>query len=143
MNMTAGLSDKLATLKVNIFSEMTETVRKMADQAAATAAGLAPEGSPPRTQPRLKSSFGTYIEVSEDLISASAYVDNPHAAYVEFGTGRRGAGSSSKVSYDPDWPGMAAQPYMQPAADMAAPTFKSEAIAAVRSALKASGGRKK
>jgi hypothetical protein len=42
---------------------------------------------------------------------------------VEFGTGRRGASSAGAgpYSYDPNWPGMVAQPYMRPALDTARP----------------------
>ena len=42
-----------------------------------------------------------------------------HAAYVEFGTGQRGAGSpgAGPYPYNPDWPGMVAQPYLRPALD--------------------------
>ena len=42
-----------------------------------------------------------------------------HAVYVEYGTGRRGASSpgAGEGPYDPNWPGMAAQPYVRPAMD--------------------------
>lgn len=53
-------------------------------------------------------------------LMAAVQVTNAHAAYVEFGTGRRGAGSAAvspaNHGYDGDWPGMAAQPYMYPMA---------------------------
>ena len=43
----------------------------------------------------------------------------PYAAYVEYGTGRRGASSAGagKGPYSENWPGMVAQPYMRPALD--------------------------
>lgn len=43
----------------------------------------------------------------------------PYAAYVEFGTGRRGAESADRGPgpYKESWPGMAPQPYLRPAAD--------------------------
>lgn len=55
------------------------------------------------------------------LFSVSAQVA-PHtdyAAYVEFGTGVRGAASAGAGPgpYNPSWPGMVAQPYMRPALD--------------------------
>lgn len=42
-----------------------------------------------------------------------------HAGYVEFGTGRRGAGSigAGPYEYNVEWPGMVAQPYIRPAID--------------------------
>jgi hypothetical protein len=44
-----------------------------------------------------------------------------YAGYVEYGTGIRGSESegAGPYPYDPKWPGMAAQPYMRPALDMA------------------------
>lgn len=42
-----------------------------------------------------------------------------YAGYVEYGTGIRGAESpgAGPYPYDPNWPGMKAQPYMRPALD--------------------------
>lgn len=42
-----------------------------------------------------------------------------YAAYVEFGTGQRGAASTGAGlgPYSPNWKGMVAQPYMRPAFD--------------------------
>lgn len=42
-----------------------------------------------------------------------------YAEFVEYGTGRRGAGSPGAGAgpYDENWPGMPAQPYMRPALD--------------------------
>ena len=43
----------------------------------------------------------------------------PYAAYVEFGTGARGAASpgAGNFPYTMSWPGMVAQPYIRPALD--------------------------
>lgn len=48
--------------------------------------------------------------------------DTPYDAYVEFGTGRRGAESSQAGPgpYDQNWAGMVPQPYMRPAMDQIA-----------------------
>jgi HK97 gp10 family phage protein len=59
--------------------------------------------------------------LNSSLFSVTAMV-SPHtdyAVYVEFGTGRRGEASpgAGEGPYDPNWPGMVAQPYMRPAAD--------------------------
>jgi hypothetical protein len=50
---------------------------------------------------------------------AAVVFDSPHAAFVEFGTGIRGAASpgAGDVEYSESWPGMAAQPYLRPAYD--------------------------
>jgi HK97 gp10 family phage protein len=54
-------------------------------------------------------------------VSASVIFSSPHAAYVEYGTGKRGAASpgAGPYPYKPDWPGMVAQPYLRPAIDAA------------------------
>lgn len=60
------------------------------------------------------------------LESVSAVVfDSDHAAYVEYGTGQRGAASpgAGEGPYDPNWPGMPAQPYLRPALDTALPAI--------------------
>jgi HK97 gp10 family phage protein len=49
-----------------------------------------------------------------------------YAAYVEYGTGQRGAASpgAGPYPYSPTWPGMPAQPFLRPALD----TVRSEAL---------------
>ena len=56
-----------------------------------------------------------------------------YAAYVEFGTGRRGAASAGAgpYPYKESWPGMVAEPYMRPALD----TGRQDVLDAVRDAL--------
>ena len=51
--------------------------------------------------------------------SYAVVFDSDHAAYVEYGTGQRGAASpgAGDGPYDPNWPGMTAQPYLRPALD--------------------------
>jgi HK97 gp10 family phage protein len=58
-----------------------------------------------------------------------------HAIYVEYGTGRRGAASpgAGPGPYNPNWPGMRAQPYLRPAFDQQraeAPQMTAEFIGA-------------
>jgi HK97 gp10 family phage protein len=57
--------------------------------------------------------------------SAAVVFDSEHAAYVEYGTGRRGAASPGAGAgpYDPNWPGMVAQPFLRPALDTARPAI--------------------
>ena len=92
-----------------VSAELAQTARETMD----IAREMAPIGAGPRRDRRLVDSFSYEAEG----LRATVLVDNPHAAYVEFGTGRRGAASGrAPGGYDPDWPGMCAQPYMYPAA---------------------------
>jgi len=106
----------------------------IARDAAEVARDMAPEGRPPRDEPRLRDSFSAEGEGLE----ARALVSNPHAAYVEFGTGRRGADSPSPPKapgtggYAPDWPGMAARPYLYPAAQIMRAEFSRRMAEAAR-----------
>jgi len=105
--------------------ELANCARLCADIARETA----PEGHPPRRERRLKDSFGW----DAAGLRARAYVTNPHAAYVEFGTGVRGAATGAyDGGYDADWPGMVAQPYMFPAAQMMRGEFVVRMVRAAR-----------
>ena len=111
-----------------------EEVLACARECADLARDLAPEGVPPRDEPRLKDSFSA---VGEGTM-ARAVVSNPHAAYVEFGTGRRGAESGRFAGgYDADWAGMRAQPYMYPAAQ----AMKEEFALRMARIVREMGGR--
>ena len=76
-----------------------------------------------------------HTETTEEAggVAVQVVFDADYAIYVEFGTGRRGAASAGAGPgpYDPNWPGMAAQPYLRPAFDAhredAAPTV-AEAV---------------
>jgi HK97 gp10 family phage protein len=54
--------------------------------------------------------------VVQDKYAAVEFTSD-HAVYVEYGTGRRGAASpgAGPGPYNPNWPGMKAQPYLRPA----------------------------
>jgi HK97 gp10 family phage protein len=64
---------------------------------------------------------GSDAALSTGLYTVSARIEPhmPYAAYVEFGTGRRGGASEGAGAgpYMFDWEGMVAQPYMRPALD--------------------------
>jgi HK97 gp10 family phage protein len=64
-------------------------------------------------------------------VTGTIQADAPHAAFVEFGTGQRGAASpgAGPYPYSSTWPGMVAQPYMRPALDTAQSAI-TEAFAA-------------
>lgn len=61
--------------------------------------------------------------VDGTTISAQVIFDADHAAYVEFGTGIRGAASpgAGPGPYNANWPGMPSQPYVRPALDIERP----------------------
>lgn len=86
----------------------------------------------------LRESGHVEIEASGDKVTGFVVFDAEHAAYQEFGTGIRGAASPSAGPgpYDPNWPGVPAQPYLRPAADTARPAiaeiFKDNYSAATR-----------
>lgn len=54
-------------------------------------------------------------------LTGAVSANTGYAAYVEFGTGQRGAASAGAGPgpYSPTWPGMPAQPYLRPALDQA------------------------
>lgn len=77
------------------------------------------------------------VEQDRDLagagnaITAVVEAGTDHAFFVEYGTGLRGMESAGAGPgpYDPNWPGMVAQPYMRPALD----TVRGEALATMAS----------
>lgn len=67
----------------------------------------------------LKASIGTSVEWSGTSVNGEVFADAPHAAFVEYGTGIRGAASpgAGPYPYSPGWPGMPAQPFLRPSLD--------------------------
>lgn len=65
------------------------------------------------------------VTLSGQNVTGSVIADSDHAAYVEFGTGIRGASSegAGPYPYDPLWPGMVAQPFLRPALDGSHPNI--------------------
>ena len=78
-----------------------------------------------------------HVEVVSDTSAAVIY-DSDHAMYNEYGTGIRGAASpgAGPGPYDPNWPGMAAIPFLRPALDSTRPevleVFRDNMAAAVK-----------
>lgn len=72
-------------------------------------------------------------QVNGNIVEALVTAGTDHAFFVEYGTGIRGANTdpSGNVHRDPNWPGMAAQPYVRPALD----TKRSDVLAAVAEGL--------
>ena len=72
----------------------------------------------------LAASGGTVVEWSGNQITGAVSYTSGHAAYNEFGTGKRGAESGHGgpgIEYDPNWPGMSGHPYLRPALDSGRP----------------------
>ena len=106
---------KLSELQLLWMENARKSVGAAAQACADTARRLAPVGT---STPHLRDTIRAEApEQAGEILSANVITDSDHAAFVEFGTGRRGAQSGAGESYDMDWAGMAAQPYLQPAAD--------------------------
>ena len=67
----------------------------------------------------LKASIQTSVEWSGTTVEGEVFADSPHAGFIEFGTGQRGAASpgAGPYPYSPGWPGMPAQPFMRNSLD--------------------------
>lgn len=93
--------------------------------AGATAAAAAvleiSQGLVPVRTGELKGSGGTRIEWVGTRVSGYVVYTSPHAAYNEFGTGRRGEDSghgAPGITYDSNWAGMPGSPFFRPAMDI-------------------------
>lgn len=73
---------------------------------------------PRRTGELADSGHVETVETGKTAVATVAFGAG-HAGYVEFGTGVRGSAGAGPYDYDPDWPGMVAQPYLRPALDTA------------------------
>jgi HK97 gp10 family phage protein len=69
----------------------------------------------------LRDSISFRVDEVGSTIQGTVYAGMFYAAYVEYGTGRRGAGSAGAggYPYTPTWAGQTAQPYLRPALDSA------------------------
>lgn len=67
----------------------------------------------------LRNSIKTNSKTTEDGAEAQVFTNLEYAPYVEFGTGQRGRESNIErpdgVSYNSEWKGQFAQPYLTPA----------------------------
>lgn len=82
---------------------------------------------------RLQESGAESVEWKGSAVTGTVQFNAPYAAYVEFGTGRRGSSSAGAGPYDYDqnWPGMTAQPYLRPALD----STRAQVLDAIKGAL--------
>lgn len=86
----------------------------------------------------LRDSIGFQTEEADGKIIGTVSATSPHAGYVEYGTGQRGAASPGRgpYPYSATWKGMPAQPFMRPAVDMARDAVKEVFVDNVRLALR-------
>ena len=101
---------------------------------AATMATLgAAEAIVPVDTGQLQESGSTGVEWQGRAVVGFVQFTAPWAAFVEFGTGARGAASpgAGPYEYTMSWPGMRAQPYLRPALD----SSRGDVLDAIRSAL--------
>lgn len=66
----------------------------------------------------LRNSIMTKVEVSNNNVIGKVYTNKEYAPYVELGTGSRGEASYDgevDVTYNTEWAGQPAQPYLYPA----------------------------
>lgn len=66
----------------------------------------------------LRNSIMTKVETSNNSVIGKVYTNKEYASYVEFGTGSRGEASYDgevDVTYNTEWAGQPAQPYLYPA----------------------------
>lgn len=114
----------LVKLQSLIVPKLVAAVTEGAEAVAAEAQTIVPVDTG-----ELRESIGIGpVEVVGTTVQGSVEATAAHAAFVEFGTGQRGAASpgAGEGPYSPTWPGMAAQPYLRPALD----TARSQIIAA-------------
>ena len=77
-------------------------------------------GAVPVDTGELQSSGHMTVTLEGQIVTGRIIFDADHAAYVEFGTGIRGAaspGAGKGIAYSSTWRGMPAQPYIRPALD--------------------------
>ena len=117
---------KLDALGGNSQNVLNRITKQTTIKAAADARRMAPSNKEPQSrsdgEAPLKNSISENFSQEGAVEVGHVVVANPHAAYVELGTGQRGASSPSppkwpgELSYKEDWAGMPAQPYLYPAA---------------------------
>ena len=105
-----GLAARLQALADQAGAAAEASVREAAEQAAAHARSICPVGDG-SDGGHLRDCIRAEMAMEGDCAVGRVVAENPHAAYVELGTGRRGGGSS-------DWPGMAARPYLRPSVEV-------------------------
>ena len=114
INGVESLLSKLDRLGVNSEEVLYKSLQKQGELVKGQAKELCPKDTGD-----LKKSIRKSTKRYKGKIVARVYTNSDHAAYVEFGTGKRGEASNTnsnvEVTYKQDWSGMEAQPYLYPA----------------------------
>lgn len=112
-------------MNLSVIAQTYATANRLSAEQAAEVVLEEAEAIVPVDTGELRESGHTEIEVEGSTVHGYVVFDSPHAGYVEFGTGQRGAASegAGPYPYDPNWPGMVAQPYARPALDTARPAI--------------------
>ena len=119
MNFRASSTFKgapFAQLEAKLVPLLTAGAQNAANAVLEISQGLVPVRSG-----ELKASGGTAVEWTGHVVTGSVVYTSEHAAYNEFGTGRRGEESGNGapgIIYDPNWPGMSGHPFVRPALDI-------------------------
>jgi len=118
-------------------STINPAVRTAVEESAAAIAEEARAIVPVDTG-ELQNSIVYTLEDVGKVVVGTVVAAADHAAYVEFGTGVRGAASpgSGPYPYSPTWPGMPAQPYMRPAMDTVRARIKAFFASSISVALR-------
>ena len=117
MNIRATSNFKpgnLAAFEAKLVPRIIAAVGKGTDVVANEARVLVPVDTG-----ELRSTIGASVVWAGYQITGFVQATAKHAAFVEFGTGQRGAASAGAgpYPYSPTWKGMPAQPFMRPAID--------------------------
>ncbi len=119
MNMTSFAkyqprSDGGRFIEARITEAVTRAITNWADRVLVAAQGYVPVRSG-----ELRDSGHVEVTEAGKTVYAAVVFDAPHSAFVEFGTGIRGAASpgAGPGPYSPTWPGMPSQPYLRVAFD--------------------------
>ena len=117
MSSLKGLDELLSNLSGlggNVESAVENGLGRGAKKIQASAKLLAPVKTG-----ALRNSIKTQVLNKGGDVRAKVYTNSEYAPYVEFGTGERGMESNidrpDGVSYNPEWKGQTAQPFMTPA----------------------------
>ncbi len=95
----------------------------------------------------LRNSIKEDGEINGDEINCKVYTNCEHAIYPEFGTGQRGRESNidrpEGISYNAEWKGQAAQPFLTPAYLHAKNTgeVEQEVIKSIQQDIRKLGGK--
>ena len=117
MSSLKGLDELLSNLSGlggNVESAVEKGLGRGAKKVQASAKLLAPVKTG-----ALRNSIKTQVINKGGDVRAKVYTNSEYGPYVEFGTGERGMQSAIQrpdgVSYNPEWKGQTAQPFMTPA----------------------------